>query len=81
MAHAILLFLLRPTISQGRQSRMAKQGLDAVYRRNRCDGSKCNLRPGEANRLSVAEVEDYVFGYEVDVQADDAAPPQGRQAS
>jgi len=60
---------------------MTNQRLDAVYRSDGCDGNLRNLRSREADRLAVAVVEDEVFGREVDVQADDAAPPERRQAS
>src|ERR1035437_7725968 len=55
---------------------MTNQLLDAVYRGDGCDGNLRNLRSREADRLAVAVVEDEVLGSEVNVQANDAVPPQ-----
>src|SRR5665811_1231127 len=53
----------------------------AVYRSDPENGERRNLRSGEVHRLTVAKVEDDVFGREVDEQADKPAPPQRYQAA
>ena len=55
---------------------MANQPLGAVYRGDGRNGSRRDLRSREADGLAVEVVEDDVFRREVDVQADDTAPPQ-----
>ena len=55
---------------------MGEYRFHPIYRSDPDDDNRRYQRPCETGRLSIAEVEDYVFGCEVDVQANDAAPPQ-----
>ena len=58
------------------QGRVGEYRFHPIYRSDPDDDNRRYQRPCETGRLSIAEVEDYVFGCEVDVQANDAAPPQ-----
>ena len=60
---------------------MPDQCLDAVYGRDSSYGNSADGGPRQADRLAVAEVEHDVFGREIDVQADNAVPPERRQTS
>jgi hypothetical protein len=55
---------------------MGEHRLGAVDRGDGSDGNNGNVRPGEADWLTVAEVENDVLSHEVDVQAGDAGPPK-----
>jgi len=47
-----------------------------IHRSNPDNGNRSDQRPQEVDRLTVAVVEDDVFGREVDVKSDDAVPSE-----
>ena len=58
------------------QSGMGEHRFHSVGRSDPDDSNRSDLSSGKTDRLAVAEVKDNVFGCEVDLQADDAVPPQ-----
>ena len=59
---------------------MSEHRFHPVNRSDPDDSNRSDLSSGKTDRLAVAVVEDDVFRREVDVQADDTAPPQRGQS-